>query len=68
MICPYNDGSIIRTRDFEYDKVTGKIIKQTEKVQQIPIKCLGDECPFYDGYNYSDCGCKRVANDIGGDI
>lgn len=70
MICPYNDGTIIRTRDFEYDKVTGKIIKQIEKVQQVPIKCLGDECPFYDrrSYSYDDISCRRVVNDIGEDI
>lgn len=67
MICPYNDGSIIRTREFEYNK-EGKVIKQTERVQQIPMECLRNKCPFYDGYNYSDCACKRVANDVGGDI
>lgn len=68
MICPYNDGSIIRTREFEYDKVTGKILKYTEKMQQVPMKCVGDKCPFYDDYNYRNNGCKRVAKDIEEDI
>lgn len=70
MICPYNDGRIVRTREFEYDKVTGKVIKQIEKVQQMPMTCLGIECPFYDGSHsqYYDIICKRVANDVGGDV
>jgi len=70
MICPYNDGSVIRTRDFEYDKVTGKIIKQIEKVKQVPMECLGNECPFFDGSHsrYYDITCRRVEKDMEGDI
>jgi len=70
MICPYNDGSVIRTRDFEYDKVTGKIIKQIEKVKQVPMECLSNECPFFDGSHsqYYDITCRRVEKDMEGDI
>lgn len=62
MFCPFQDGIKKYERRFKYDD-NGKITSVVEIKRYLPVECYGDNCPFYDDYNYRSCGCKRIDTD-----